>query len=160
MKTIHLALVALLYSGIASANPCASAEHRAFDFWVGDWKVTSGGKVAGENRIERRHGGCVLHESYVTPKGYAGESINIYDARRKVWHQTWADTTGLLLILEGGMRDGSMVMEGTSTTPQGKSQRQRMSWTPNPDGSVRQLWEVQDEKGEWKTSFDGRYERK
>lgn len=156
----HFWLFVVLYAGTAIANPCASADHRAFDFWVGEWKVTAGGRLAGENRIERRHGGCVLHESYVTPKGYAGESINIYDAKRKVWHQTWADTTGLLLILEGGMRDGSMVMEGNGIDAKGKPQKQRMTWTPNPDGTVRQHWEVQDEKGEWKTSFDGKYERK
>ena len=32
--------------------PCASAEHKQFDFWVGDWDVRSAaGQVLGHNRI-------------------------------------------------------------------------------------------------------------
>jgi hypothetical protein len=34
------------------ANPCAGAEHHQFDFWIGDWDVTTpDGKPAGRNRI-------------------------------------------------------------------------------------------------------------
>ena len=32
--------------------PCAAAEHRQFDFWIGEWDVTNpAGAVAGKNRI-------------------------------------------------------------------------------------------------------------
>jgi hypothetical protein len=54
----------------------------------------------------------VLHERYATPGGYSGESLNIYDASRKLWHQTWVDSTGTLLLLDGGVRDGRMMLEG------------------------------------------------
>jgi hypothetical protein len=38
----------------ARAGPCAAAEHRQFDFWLGDWQVrTAGGKPAGANTIRR-----------------------------------------------------------------------------------------------------------
>jgi hypothetical protein len=141
--------------------PCATAEHRAFDFWIGQWMVYGkAGKLAGENHIERRHGGCVLHESYTTPTGYTGESINMYDASRKRWVQTWADNGGLLLRLEGGMREGSMVMEGESQLANGKVQAQRITWTPMADGTVRQHWEAKNEQGQWTTQFDGIYRRK
>ena len=132
-----------------------------FDFWVGEWTVhAANGKLAGHNTITKAHAGCVLHESYKTPGAYSGESINIYDASRKVWHQTWADSSGLLLTLEGGYRDGKMVMEGKGFDSDGKPISHRISWSVNPDGSVRQHWESTDAAGKWSTAFDGKYTRK
>lgn len=150
-------------SAFAQSPPaaCATAEHRAFDFWIGEWNVHGAkGKLAGTNSIQREIGGCVLHERYDTGRGYRGESFNIYDAPRKVWHQTWVDSSGLLLLLEGGMRDGKMVLEGQTTGSDGKTTRHRITWTPNPDGSVRQFWESTAPTGEWTVAFDGRYTRR
>jgi hypothetical protein len=154
------ALLALTAAS-ALAGPCDSTEHRQFDFWLGAWDVhTPNGKLVGVNRIEREYDGCVLHERYSTERGYQGESLNSYDPGRKVWHQTWVDNQGTLLLLEGGMRSGSMVLEGQSTAADGQLTRHRISWTPNADGSVRQHWESTDAKGQWSTAFDGRYTRK
>jgi hypothetical protein len=147
----------------AQSNPpsCAATEHRAFDFWIGEWNVHgANGKLAGTNSIKREIGGCVLHERYDTGRGYSGESFNIYDAPRKVWHQTWVDSGGLLLVLEGGVRDGKMVLEGQTTGSDQKMTKHRISWTPNPDGSVRQLWESAGPGGEWVVAFDGKYTRR
>ena len=143
-----------------TATPCSAAEHRAFDFWLGEWQVhTPDGKLAGHNRIDSEYGGCVLHERYDTPHGYSGESFNIYDAGRKLWHQSWVDSTGTLLLLEGGIHAGSMVLEGQTTGPDALITRHRITWTPNADGSVRQFWESTDASGAWTTAFDGRYTR-
>lgn len=145
----------------AVGAPCEAPEYHQFDFWLGEWNVQgAGGKMAGSNRIEREYGGCVLHERYTTPGGFTGESLNTYDAGRGVWHQTWVDNAGTLLLLEGGLRDGKMVMEGRTTGPGGQVKQHRITWTPNPDGSVRQLWESTDATGAWKTAFDGLYTRK
>jgi hypothetical protein len=161
-----VALAALLFrpahapAASAPAKPCSSPEHRQFDFWLGDWQVHRGdGARAGVNRIAREYGGCVIHERYSTGKGYSGESLNIYDASRKVWHQTWVDSNGLLLTLEGQWNGEAMVLEGESVQPNGARSRQRISWTPSTDGSVRQLWEAADAKGGWSVVFDGRYTR-
>lgn len=166
-RHVRLALAAIALSGIAAmssadaqpASPCETPEHHAFDFWLGTWDVFKpDGTLAGRNRIEREYG-CVLHEQYETPKGYRGGSFNIYDASRKVWHQTWVDNTGVMLVLEGGMRDGSMVLEGESVGSDAKLTKQRITWTPNADGSVRQHWESGNADGTWTTAFDGRYIR-
>ena len=147
-------------SRAAEAGPCAAAEHRQFDFWLGDWQVQrSNGTLAGINRITVEYGGCVIHERYATGRGYSGESLNVYDATRKVWHQTWVDSNGLLLTLEGGWNGRAMTMEGESVQADGTRSRQRIVWTPNSDGSVRQLWEAADGKGAWTVVFDGRYTR-
>lgn len=102
----------------------------------------------------------MLHERYDTARGYSGESFNVYDAPRKVWHQTWVDSAGLLLLLEGTLRDGKMVLEGQTTEADGKTTRHRITWTPNPDGSVRQLWESTAANGDWTVAFDGQYARR
>jgi hypothetical protein len=147
-----LLLVAGLGHAATPPAACSSPEHRQFDFWLGDWQVHKpDGAFAGINRITREYNGCVIHERYATGKGYSGESLNAYDAARKVWHQTWVDDSGLLLTLEGRWTGKSMVMEGG---------KQRITWTPNADGTVRQLWEAADGKGAWSVVFDGRYTKK
>src|SRR4051812_17076259 len=94
-----IACTLLVASGSAMAA-CDAPESRQFDFWLGEWTVTTpDGKLAGTNRITREYGGCVLHEHYTTPRDYAGESLNTWDADRKVWHQTWVDNSGTLLLL-------------------------------------------------------------
>ena len=153
--------LALSGGATAQAPACNSAAHRAFDFWVGEWQVHgANGKLAGSNTITKAHGGCVLREQYRTPRDYSGESLNIYDARRKLWHQTWTDSTGLLLILEGGLQDGKMVLEGTGADAAGAPINHRITWSPNVDGSVRQHWESTNASGQWTTAFDGKYTRK
>lgn len=140
---------------------CDTPAHRAFDFWLGEWQVhTPDGKLAGINRIEREYDGCVVHERYRTERGYSGESLNIYDASRNVWHQTWVDTSGTLLLLEGGLRDGKMVMEGETVGANAKATRHRITWTPNADGTLRQFWESTDAAGKWIVTFDGKYTKK
>ncbi|HTU68007.1 MAG TPA: hypothetical protein VMF52_18805 [Steroidobacteraceae bacterium] len=158
---IRIALSLPLFATVTQAAPpapCSSPEHRQFDFWIGDWRVTvPDGKLAGLNRITSEYGGCVIHEHYATGKGYTGESLNAYDPVRKVWHQTWVDDSGLLLVLEGRWTGKSMVLEGLAPDAKGALVKQRITWTPNEDGSVRQLWEAADGKGGWTVAFDGRY---
>ena len=155
---------ALMFAALALpalAGPCDSEAHRAFDFWLGEWQVrTPEGKLAGVNRIERGYEGCVLHERYASVRDYRGESLNIYDASRKLWHQTWVDTAGTLLLLEGGVREGRMFLEGQTLGKDGQVTRHRITWTPNADGSVRQFWESAEDTADWKITFDGRYTRK
>ena len=145
----------------ASAAACDGPAFRQFDFWIGEWQVrTPDGKLVGTNRIEREYGGCVIHERYTTGRGYSGESLNMFDAPRKVWHQTWVDDSGVLLVLEGRVIDGRMVLEGQAPAPEGHTIKHRITWTPNADGSVRQLWESTDAKGAWTIAFDGAYTKK
>lgn len=144
-------------------SPCATAAHRQFDFWIGEWEVYDGsGKRAGENRIARVHNGCALIEEWRGAGNVTGSSLNIYDKDRDVWHQTWVDSSGALLTLEGALEDGAMRMRGRTVerTSAGKATLQRISWTPQADGGVRQLWETSIDDGRtWTVAFDGWYKR-
>jgi hypothetical protein len=158
---VKLLVVALLTISPLTWGACDSREQRQFDFWLGEWNVhTPDGKLAGVNRITLEYDGCVLHEHYSNNRGFSGESLNVYDAARKVWHQTWVDNSGLLLLIEGGFRDGNMVLEGQVIDAAGLAVRHRITWSPNADGSVRQHWESTDATGKWTTLFDGKYTRK
>lgn len=143
------------------AAACTAPEYRQFDFWIGDWKVTSNEQPAGTNTIHRVHKGCALQENWqgAGEGGISGSSFNIYDQATGRWHQTWVDANGTLLQLDGGPVDGAMIMSGTRPTRDGSGAvRHRISWTPNPDGSVRQLWEASKDGGEsWAILFDGLY---
>jgi hypothetical protein len=147
----------------AAPPPCQGSEHRQFDFWLGSWEVfTPDGKKAGDNRIEAIDGGCALIERWQGRGGVSGTSLNSWDAAQRQWRQHWVDNQGGLLQLAGGRDGDSMVLHG-SEPPTGAiavEVRQRIRWTPLPDGAVRQLWERSDDRGAtWQTVFDGRYVR-
>ncbi len=141
----------------AEAGPCATPEHRQFDFWIGHWDVTVGGAPAGKNHIERITGGCALAEHWTGASGVIGYSVNAWDANRGKWHQTWVDSSGAVLYLDGGWTGDAMVLAGTLPGEDGQPVRHRITWTPAPDGTVRQLWESSADGETWSAVFDGHY---
>lgn len=177
MQPIHafLSLAACLCTALpASAqapadaqagSPCASSSARQFDFWLGDWDVARpDGAPAGRSHVEAILGGCVVFEHWTsaTPP-YAGKSLNLFNRATAHWEQFWVDNAGARLHLSGGVVDGRMVLAGEQDQPDpatGVVQRERITWTPNPDGSVRQLWESSTDGGRsWTVAFDGLYRR-
>ena len=146
------------------APACEAAEYRQFDFWIGDWDVsTPDGRPAGRNTITRIAGGCALHENWAGRGGFTGQSLNAWNKPSQRWQQTWLDSSGGRLDLAGSWRDGAMLLEGSEPDAKapGASQRHRIRWTPQADGSVRQHWQTSDDAGRtWTTAFDGRYVRR
>jgi hypothetical protein len=138
---------------------CSAPEFRQFDFWIGDWTVTAGGRQAGVNRIERVLDGCALAEHWTSASGVAGTSLNFYDRASGAWHQAWTDARGGALRLTGGLVDGRMVMRSEPQSgPDGASLVQRITWSRESGGRVRQLWESSTDGGRtWSVAFDGLY---
>ena len=167
MTARPLAWIAALAAVLPAAaqqppNPCAAPESAQFDFWIGDWDVFKpDGKPAGTNRIERLYG-CGLHENWNGGNGKVlGQSFNRWDPDRGVWHQTWVDSQGGILLLEGAFRDGAMTLSD-APVPGRKAGApvNEIRWTKEADGSVRQLWRVSADGGKaWTVAFDGRYVR-
>jgi hypothetical protein len=143
-------------------SPCLAPEYRQFDFWVGDWDVLDPkGNVVGTNDITREYDGCVVQEHWVArgPQEQRGSSFNTYDPGTKQWHQTWVDSTGGFLLLDGAFTDGRMVLEGEMRNRRGLL-KHRIAWTPLDGGRVRQFWETSADGGKtWNVAFDGTYVR-
>ncbi|MBU2112138.1 MAG: hypothetical protein KKE94_00030 [Gammaproteobacteria bacterium] len=160
MKAIITLLIATSFAQASQAAVCHTEQHRAFDFWLGNWQVfKADGSLAGSNRISLAQNGCVLTEQYSTPSGFNGQSLNMFDSSRGLWHQTWVDNSGSLLLLQGNIVGSDMLLSGSFTTAEGDVQQQRIRWTPNQDGSVRQHWQTQTAEGNWITLFDGLYKK-
>lgn len=145
----------------APPPPCSDSAYRQFDFWIGHWTVTADGRTVGTNSIRAVHQGCALEENWRGASGVSGSSFNIYDQATDRWHQTWVDSQGTLLQLDGGLVDGAMVMSGDRPAPGGNgTASHRITWTPGADGSLRQMWEVSEDRGQtWSIVFDGHYTR-
>ena len=140
------------------------AETHQFDFWIGTWDVFGpAGRQVGTNSITAQCGGKVLLEQWAGNGGVEGRSLNSWDSARRRWHQTWMDSTGSTLLLDGGMREGVMVLEGSLPSDEDpkRTDLHRISWTPIPQqDEVRQHWETSSDGGiTWSTAFDGTYRR-
>lgn len=162
--TLALAAPAQAQGGSPPPAPptCNAPEHRQFDFWVGEWTVRGQtGAVVGTNRIESTLSGCAIVEHWTSSGANRGTSLNFYDRVTGTWRQTWIDNAGQPLHLEGELRDGKMVLEGTTPGAAGApASRHRITWTPLEGGDVRQLWETSTDGGTtWAVGFDGRYSR-
>jgi hypothetical protein len=155
--------VSILAAQGAAQPRCDTPEYRQFDFWVGDWNVTGvKGKQAGTNLVTLEEDGCVVHEHWSGSGGGTGQSFNFYDRSDGKWRQIWVDNGGTWLNLAGNYADGKMVLVGQNTAgPGGKPQQQRITFTRNDDGSVRQVWDTSDDGGKtWQVVFDGLYKKK
>jgi hypothetical protein len=154
-------MLSVVQAPAAPPPPCSAPLHRQFDFWVGTWDVTGpAGKFAGVNRIEQVDGGCALAESWSSAGGgYTGHSLNSVGSDGR-WRQSWVDSSGLRLELVGGLADGKMVLEGETpaSEPASLPVKNRITWSPETDGRVRQHWETSSDGGKtFATAFDGMY---
>lgn len=167
MKHVLTALAAAALAAPLAAQQrpagCTAPEHRHFDFWVGDWTVTdSAGTTAyGTNLVTSEENGCLVHEHWRAGGGNTGQSFNFYEPRQGTWSQVWVASTGGVLRLTGRLEGQSMTLENELPGPNGGKIRNRIVWSPQPDGRVRQQWsQSQDDGATWRTTFDGWYRRK
>ncbi len=134
-----------------------------FNFWVGEWEVfdNNTGNKAGENSIQPMEAGCLLMERWTSINGGTGTSMNYFNPVTGEWRQLWVSAGRYSIDIVGGLRNGSMVLEGSIYNFGGAVWNFRGTWTPNADGSVRQFFEQFNHDSEvWEPWFDGRYVKK
>jgi ketosteroid isomerase-like protein len=154
---MRLALVLLLTTlSIAQSKPCSSPEHHQLDFWIGDWDAFDFGgndkTPSAHVRVDRILDGCVLREDYQDPNGMKGQSFTIYDAPRKLWHQSWVTNRGNLLVIEGKLEGDQIVLSGIDDS-RGNA-LVRGVWKP-VSGGVRETAVTSSDNGKtWKPWFD------
>jgi len=141
---------------------CANdPERRRFDFWLGEWEVTtSGGTRVGRSVIKSVSKGCALLENWTSEKGGQGKSLNAYNPLVRQWQQFWIGADGGVSEYRSSHFDGpSLVFEITdAATPDSIS---RLTFTPLDSATVRQHAESSGDRGRtWSTQYDFYYHRK
>ncbi len=157
-KIVYLGITLILsfsQSNIAQQipKPCDAEIYHAFDFWLGEWAVTTHQQKTPPSRssITSANNGCSIHENYSTSGGFTGKSINFYDAKNGKWHQTWIDNQGGALYLNGSLKDNAMVLTDN---------KNKITWILLKSDQVNQRWETTADKGKsWKVIFDGYYKK-
>lgn len=143
--------------------PCCTEEYRQFDFWVGEWEAFTAKGLAGTNSIVIMEDSCIIQENWKSAGGnYTGTSYNFYDRTDKKWKQVWIDNQGGSLELSGNFTDGKMVLQSDKkyNAKNKVNYIDRITWTPNEDGTVRQHWQrTTDGEKNWTDIFDGTYKR-
>jgi hypothetical protein len=153
------ALIALpaLAAELPKTSACSAAAYGQFDFWVGDWDafdVANPNKPVARARVTRILEGCVLLEVYEGADGHVGQSFTIYDKSRNVWHQTWVTNRGSLLIIEGSLQAGKMVLGGADRTEDGKRRRVQGVWKSIDGGVSESAMSSADGGKTWAPWFD------
>jgi hypothetical protein len=144
----------------AISPQCSAPEYRRLDFWAGDWDAWEEGATKSVRvarcQVDRILDGCVLREVYEQDDGLVGQSFTIYDASRKMWHQSWVTNRGLLLTIEGKFDGGALTLEGPLRSPDAKAPEKiiRGVWRKEP-GGVRETAETSADGGKtWNPYFD------
>jgi hypothetical protein len=143
-------------TGSTPSAKCSTPVHHQFDFWIGDWDTfdhdAPDKPSVARNHVDAILDGCVLREDYNQFDGLHGQSFTIYDATRKLWHQSWVTNRGELLVLEGSMQDRRIVLNGID---HGDSDAMiQVGWEPQGDG-VREIALKSHDRGKhWQPLFD------
>jgi hypothetical protein len=152
-------------AAVAPKIGCDTPESHQWDFWVGKWEVHPNGanKIIAHSLIEKKYGGCAVRENWM-PVGKeltgGGGSLSGYDARSKQWRQTWYDSGGSRVQLDGAFANGVMTISGNwpNYVAPGKDALVRMRYQIQPDGQVRQWGDASNNGGKtWQPAFDFLY---
>ena len=136
--------------------PCTASELRQFDFWVGDWELTSHSPMPGKDEWQVDPGtptdhvevvldGCGLLQRWegvpdgTTATPLRGMSLSKWEPAIGKWRQVWIDNQGPMLIFTGEFKDGRMELYTDPREADGKTivmrqvfqgiARERMSWS-------------------------------
>ncbi|PIB36955.1 hypothetical protein BFP72_16865 [Reichenbachiella sp. 5M10] len=166
---MRLTLLTLLFffswvvTSAQSSCACCTVQHGQFDFWLGEWNVSSPeNKVLGQSSVTKMEKDCIVREEWSGASGVTGRSFNYYDVEESTWKQLWLDSGGSNLNLTGEFKDGSMVLQ--SGLKRGKKiswYYDRITWTKIDNNTVSQMWEILDaNERRVSVAFHGVYRRK
>ena len=127
-----------------------AAETRLLDFTVGRWAVSaSNGLPLGTTEIalDATLGGCLLEETFTTPKGYATIGWMYYDPVENAFYRSSVDSEGERVELRGPVTSSPISLEGAEPVPGAPGARVRLTWTAVSADELRQTWEVATDAG-------------
>jgi hypothetical protein len=148
--------------------PCSTPEHRALDFWVGEWDLSfdaGGGKTgrATNSITNNEFGACVVTEAFQQPDiQFFGASLSSYDPIGKRWLQTWVDNGGGHIMLAGGpVENQPWRFELKTLEPRGPARKHyRMIWQDVTRDSLVWRWQQLQEDGSYVDAWVLNYQRR
>lgn len=147
----------------APASPappsCEGENYRAFDFWLGEWRVTDAeGNEQGRNSITWQENGCLILENWRSANGGTGQSYNFVEPDTGLWRQVWVSQAATIDYTGGPTEDKGIRLQGTIKYRNGTTAPFWGEWTPQEDGTVKQYFEqMNTETNEWSPWFLGIY---
>lgn len=152
---------ALRDSVFALRNPCfANPQNREFDFWIGEWNVTSSGIPVGHSVVQIASGGCMILENWTASDGSNGKSMNYIDPATGKWEQTWSGSGGNVTKFVNGIYDGKQMLFEHTSIVNGVKQTGRFHFYDLGNDRVRQMDELSADDGKtWTTLYDFIYTR-
>jgi len=136
-------------------------ERHRFDFWIGEWNVTTqGGTTVGSSVIEPVSGGCAILENWTSARGGHGKSLNAYNPAIKQWQQYWIGQDGIPTEFRSSEFDGKSLAFFVKDAAE-PLKINRLTFTPVDQATVRQHAEASTDGGKtWTTNYDFYYHRK
>ena len=132
-----------------------------FDFWVGEWEVREGERLAGVNGIEKLHDGAVIVENWKGTSGATGTSLNFFDPILNKWRQVYVANDRTIWDMTGEYTDGAMRFEGKVTDADGTTKLTRVTFFKLESDRVRHTEDNSSDGGEtWINVWDAIYLRK
>ena len=155
---------ATIKASMVAPTPCLTDSNaRKFDFWVGEWNVTTaGGAPVGQSSITLVPGHCALLEKWSANNGSTGQSLSAYNPVLQHWQQFYVAQIGRVTeYREGRWQDSSLVLVAPAPADRADIAWQRMTYTPMGPNLVRQLGEISTDGGKtWQPGYDFYYHRK
>ena len=150
-------------SAASGPGPCAGAENRQLDYWLGDWVISApGGTGSSASKVTLSLDKCVVVENWGDGKDHQGMNLFGYSADDKSWHGFFADNRGRVhVFVEGKVSSDVAEFQGPSTGEDGQTVLNRVRIVRDTPDKVEQIWEKSTDKGiTWSTAFRGEYTRK
>lgn len=149
-------------SATAAPPKCSDdPERHRFDFWIGEWDVTTkAGAPVGSSIIQSVSRGCAVLENWTGGNGGQGKSLNAYNTLLHQWEQFWVGADGGVGEYRSSAVDGPSLVFFMKNRPDADSVA-RLSFTPLDSATVRQHSELSSDGGKtWVTQYDLYYHRR
>jgi tetratricopeptide (TPR) repeat protein len=145
-------------AALKNQKPCLNTpEYRQFDYWLGEWDVTSQGTKIASSSIQLILDDCVIFENYMTVNhAYSGKSFSLWDAKTKQWEQRYVDSGGAFHTWTGGLENGEMRFFWKHP-----DSIDRMTYVKEDADHVRQVIDHSADDGKtWTNTYNGLYVRR
>jgi hypothetical protein len=148
--------------------PKPAPETKAFEFLVGEWihdetwtaaAAGAAGKAKGISRAQWILGDHVLQITYKANTSMLGiveaRGFPRYDGEKKVYVFDWMTNRGAAIHMEGVLDGRAIVLQGERVL-RGQPRKEKLTLTPQEDGSVVQKTEVAGADGTFVPAVEGK----